>query len=106
MCARRSGLRSRLRCTSTAPGASRPSIGPTNPRYHALLTAFGALTGVPVLINTSFNEQEPIVASPAHAIACFERTQMDVLVMGDFYVAREEERDAVAGEMATAHVGV
>ncbi len=62
-----------------------------NPRYHALLTAFGALTGVPVLINTSFNEQEPIVATPGHAIACFQRTQMDVLVLGDHYVDRTIE---------------
>jgi carbamoyltransferase len=59
-----------------------------NPRYHALLTAFGEITGVPVLINTSFNEHEPIVATPAHAIACFRRTQMDVLVLGDHYVRR------------------
>ncbi len=66
-----------------------------NPRYHALLTAFGALTGVPVLINTSFNEQEPIVASPAHAIACFQRTQMDVLVLGDHYVRRSSTETGV-----------
>jgi carbamoyltransferase len=59
-----------------------------NPRYHALLTAFGRLTGVPVLINTSFNEQEPIVATPAEAIACFLRTRMDVLVIGDHLVTR------------------
>ena len=75
-----------------------------NPRYHALLTAFGALTGVPVLINTSFNEQEPIVASPAHAIACFERTKMDVLVLGDFYVSHSDVRGAA--EMTRADVGV
>ena len=56
-----------------------------NPRYHALLTAFGKLTGVPVLINTSFNEQEPIVARPEEAIDCFKRTEMDVLVMGNCY---------------------
>jgi carbamoyltransferase len=57
-----------------------------NPRYHALITEFGRLTGVPVLINTSFNEQEPIVNSPAEAIACFLRTDMDVLVLGNHYV--------------------
>jgi carbamoyltransferase len=59
-----------------------------NPRYHALITEFGRLTGVPVLINTSFNEQEPIVAKPEEAIACFRRTDMDVLVIGNCYVAR------------------
>jgi carbamoyltransferase len=57
-----------------------------NPRYHALLTEFGRLTGIPVLINTSFNEQEPIVNRPEEAIACFLRTGMDVLVLGNHYV--------------------
>ncbi len=56
-----------------------------NPRFHALLMEFGRQTGVPVLINTSFNEQEPIVARPAEAVACFARTEMDVLVMGNCY---------------------
>jgi carbamoyltransferase len=60
-----------------------------NPRYHALLTAFGRLTGVPVLINTSFNESEPIVNRPEEAIACFQRTAMDVLVLGTRYVERQ-----------------
>ncbi len=59
-----------------------------NPRYHALISAFGRLTGVPVLINTSFNEQEPIVATPAEAVSCFMRTEMDVLVLGNFYTRR------------------
>lgn len=56
-----------------------------NPRFHALLMEFGRQTGVPVLINTSFNEQEPIVASPTDAVACFGRTAMDVLAMGNRY---------------------
>lgn len=59
-----------------------------NPRYHALLTAFGAKTGVPVLINTSFNENEPIVARPEEAIACFLRTRIDVLVLGTRFIDR------------------
>jgi carbamoyltransferase len=53
------------------------------------LTAFGNLTGVPVLINTSFNENEPVVATPKEAIACYLRTRMDVLVIGDWFVERE-----------------
>lgn len=61
-----------------------------NPRYYDLIAAFGHLTGVPVLINTSFNENEPIVARPQEAIACFLRTEMDVLVLGDFYCANRE----------------
>lgn len=57
-----------------------------NPRFHRLISEFGSLTGVPVLLNTSFNRQEPIVASPADAISCYLRTSMDVLVMNNFYV--------------------
>jgi carbamoyltransferase len=67
-----------------------------NPRYHALITEFGRLTGVPVLINTSFNEQEPIVARPEEAIACFRRTEMDVLVLGNCYVTRHERQHGTA----------
>ncbi|MFA5909832.1 MAG: carbamoyltransferase C-terminal domain-containing protein [Vicinamibacterales bacterium] len=54
----------------------------SNPRYWALIRAFEAQTGVPVLLNTSFNENEPIVELPAQALDCFLRTDMDVLVMG------------------------
>jgi len=54
----------------------------SNPRYWALLRAFKAVTGVPVLLNTSFNENEPIVERPEQALDCFLRTDMDVLVMG------------------------
>jgi carbamoyltransferase len=58
----------------------------SNPRYYGLIEAFGRLTGVPILLNTSFNRTEPIVASPADAIGCYLRTGMDVLVLGDYYV--------------------
>ena len=54
----------------------------SNPRYWALITAFKQRTGVPVLLNTSFNENEPIVERPEQALDCFLRTDMDVLVMG------------------------
>jgi carbamoyltransferase len=54
----------------------------SNPRYAALLRAFRDRTGVPVLLNTSFNENEPIVERPEQALDCFLRTDMDVLVMG------------------------
>jgi carbamoyltransferase len=56
-----------------------------NPRYYGLIEEFGRLTGVPVLLNTSFNVREPIVARPEEAIACYLGTNMDVLVMGNFY---------------------
>jgi carbamoyltransferase len=55
----------------------------TNPRYWALIQAFGRKTGVPVLLNTSFNENEPIVLTPDEALDCFLRTDMDALVMGE-----------------------
>jgi carbamoyltransferase len=54
----------------------------SNARYWALIRAFQARTGVPVLLNTSFNENEPIVERPEQALDCFLRTDMDVLVMG------------------------
>jgi carbamoyltransferase len=69
-----------------------------NPRYYDLIEEFGRLTGVPVLLNTSFNRIEPIVASPAEAIACYLRTGMDVLVLGDFYTA---DRGSAAPERVT-----
>jgi len=59
-----------------------------NPRYHALISAFRDLTGVPVVLNTSFNDNEPIVCRPEEAIDCFKRTQMDALVLGDFLISR------------------
>ena len=54
----------------------------SNARYWALIRAFQAQTGVPILLNTSFNENEPIVERPEQALDCFLRTDMDVLVMG------------------------
>ena len=53
-----------------------------NAMYWSLINEFKQLTGVPVLLNTSFNENEPIVLKPAEALDCFLRTDMDVLVMG------------------------
>jgi carbamoyltransferase len=61
----------------------------TNPRYWALIKKFEKLTGVPVLLNTSFNENEPIVLTPREAIDCFLRTRMDVLVMGNCLVEKK-----------------
>jgi len=60
----------------------------TNPRYWRLIRAFEKLTGVPVLLNTSFNENEPIVHRPEEALDCFLRTRMDVLVMGHLVVEK------------------
>lgn len=60
----------------------------TNPRYHALISAFRDLTGVPMVLNTSFNENEPVVCKPEEALDCFLRTKMDVLALGDWVVRR------------------
>jgi carbamoyltransferase len=59
-----------------------------NPRYWRLIREFGNLTGVPVVLNTSFNDNEPIVCRPEEAIDCFLRTQMDALVLGEFLIER------------------
>jgi carbamoyltransferase len=60
----------------------------TNQRYHRLITEFERLTGVPLVLNTSFNEHEPIVATPADAIACYLKTRMDVLALGNWVLSR------------------
>jgi carbamoyltransferase len=59
-----------------------------SPRYHRLIEEFARLTNVPLVLNTSFNENEPIVMTPEHAVACFAKTKMDVLVLGNRVVAR------------------
>jgi carbamoyltransferase len=60
----------------------------TNPLYWSLIKEFERLTGVPVLLNTSFNENEPIVLTPEQAIDCFLRTKMDVLVLGHYLIEK------------------
>lgn len=60
----------------------------SNPRYYRLIEAFEQLTGVPMLLNTSFNENEPVVCRPEEALNCFLRTNMDVLVLEGFVIER------------------
>jgi carbamoyltransferase len=67
----------------------------SNPLYWRLLRAVGDLTGVPVVLNTSFNDNEPIVCRPEEALDCFKRTQMDVLAIGNFLL--EKKSAAAAG---------
>jgi len=62
----------------------------SNPLYWQLIREFGSFTGVPVVLNTSFNENEPIVCRPSEALDCFLRTRMDALVIGNFLVRKEE----------------
>jgi carbamoyltransferase len=59
-----------------------------NSRYHALIEAFFRLTGVPMVLNTSFNENEPVVCRPREALDCFLRTKMDLLILGNHVVRR------------------
>ena len=60
----------------------------SNSRYYRLIEAFATLTGVPMVLNTSFNENEPVVCKPDEALDCFLRTKMDLLVMGEWVVER------------------
>ncbi len=60
----------------------------TNPRYYRLIENFRDLTGVPMVLNTSFNENEPVVCRPEEALNCFLRTRMDALVIGDVLMRR------------------
>ena len=59
------------------------------PRYHKLIESFRDLTGIPMVLNTSFNENEPVVCKPEEALDCFLRTKMDKLVLGHVIIARQ-----------------
>jgi carbamoyltransferase len=61
-----------------------------NPRFYRLIKSFGETTGVPLVLNTSFNENEPIVCTPGEALDCFLRTGMDVLVLENFFMERSD----------------
>ncbi len=61
-----------------------------NPRYYRLIKAFYDKTGIPILLNTSFNENEPVVCKPEEALACFLRTKMDILVLNDWFISRND----------------
>lgn len=61
-----------------------------NPRFYGLIKAFEAISGIPIVLNTSFNENEPVVNRPEEALDCFLRTRMDCLVLGDYYISRRD----------------
>ncbi|SUS07696.1 conserved hypothetical protein [Candidatus Defluviicoccus seviourii] len=68
----------------------------TNPRYHALISAFKARTGCPVIVNTSFNVRgEPIVCTPADAFRCFMGTEIEVLVVGNYILEKDDQDPAL-----------
>jgi carbamoyltransferase len=60
----------------------------SNPRYYSLIESFSAITDVPMVLNTSFNENEPVVCNPEQALDCFLRTEMDVLVIENTLISR------------------
>ena len=62
----------------------------TNPRYYRLIESFHRKTGVPMVLNTSFNENEPVVCRPQEALDCFLRTKMDWVVLRDWIVGRRK----------------
>jgi carbamoyltransferase len=65
----------------------------TNPDYHTLISEFKRITGLPIIVNTSFNVRgEPIVCNPDDAFRCFMRTDMDVLVMQNYVFIKEEQK--------------
>tara|TARA_Y100000590_G_scaffold396621_1_gene477469 strand:- start:4444 stop:6279 length:1836 start_codon:yes stop_codon:yes gene_type:complete len=66
----------------------------TNPKYHSLISRFKEITGCPILVNTSFNVRgEPIVCTPADAFKCFMGTQLDALVIGNYFLIKEEQKN-------------
>ena len=81
---------------STTRRASRPCTAETNPRYHALISRFKALTGCPVIVNTSFNVRgEPIVCTPEDAFRCFMGTEIEVLAVGNCFLRKEDQDPAL-----------
>ena len=76
-----------------------------NPRFHRLMEAFDRLTGCPVLVNTSFNVRgEPIVCAPEDAHRCFLATDMDVLVLEDFVIVKDEAARKAGAEVRERHL--
>jgi carbamoyltransferase len=68
----------------------------TNPRYHGLISAFKAKTGCPVIVNTSFNIRgEPIVCTPEDAFRCFMGTDIEVLVLENCFLRKEEQDESL-----------
>lgn len=77
-----------------------------NPRYWGLIDAFEQQTGTPVLLNTSFNENEPIVCTPKQALDCFSRTRMDVVVLGNYQCRRNRGGTTTEAVSEVAEQGI
>jgi len=87
-CPTKAGRRERIPAVIHEDGTARVQVvrKKANPRFHDLISRFNARTGVPIVLNTSFNDSEPIVCTPAHAIHTFRNTGIDALFMGDIYL--------------------
>ena len=72
-----------------------------SPRFYRLIEAFERSTGVPILLNTSFNENEPVVMTPEQAIETFKKTRMDLLVLGNAVVTRSDRGAEEGAEPAS-----
>jgi carbamoyltransferase len=96
--------RSVIPAVTHVDGTARPQTvdRDVNPRYWQLLDCFERLTGVPVLLNTSFNIQEPIVCTPEEALATFARSGVDALAMGDYWVTHARASAPAVAASATA----
>jgi carbamoyltransferase len=91
--------RSDIPATTHVDGSARLQTvhSDTNPRFHALISAFAARTGCPVLVNTSFNVRgEPIVCTPADAFRCFMGTDLDALAIGNCFLRKEDQDRSLA----------
>jgi carbamoyltransferase len=90
-CPTKPGRAARIPAVIHEDGTARVQIvrRAANPRYHALISRFFERTGVPLVLNTSFNDNEPIVCTPAHAVATFRGAGLDALFLGDLCVTSE-----------------
>ncbi|MEY4575641.1 MAG: Decarbamoylnovobiocin carbamoyltransferase [Pseudomonadota bacterium] len=90
----RAEQRARIPAVTHVDGSGRLQTVSTtdNLRYHKLISSFHALTAIPMLLNTSFNENEPVVCQPREALDCFLRTRMDVLVLGEHLLHRRDQQ--------------
>ncbi len=76
----------------------------TNPRYHKLISRFKDMTGCPVVVNTSFNVRgEPIVSTPTDAFRCFMGTELDILVVEDIIMLKEDQNPALKEDYTTEY---
>jgi carbamoyltransferase len=85
--------RDRLAAVTHVDGSARVQTvdHKAQPEFHRLISEFGRITGVPVVLNTSFNDREPIVETPAHALATFCATDLDALIIGNFVVVKDDQ---------------